>query len=89
MVAAEETMEDIAREAVIIIHEGPGENPSAEKIRNYMSSQRHHILVYLPPALKMGDLLNDNTMDDRTNKMEGPISNLMHGIENKFSGGGS
>jgi hypothetical protein len=43
----------------------------------------------LPPALQMGDLLNDNTMDDRTNKMEGPISSMMHSIENKLSGGGS
>ena len=82
-------MEDIAREAVIIIHEGPGENPSAEKIKSYMSSQRHHILVYLLPALQLGELLNDNAMDDQTNKMEGPISTLMHNIENKLSGGGS
>jgi len=37
----------------------------------------------------MGDILNDDTLDDRTNKMEGPISNFMHSIENKFSGGGS
>ncbi len=82
-------MEDIAREAVIIIHEAPGEKPTAEKLRSYMNSQRHNILVYLPAALQLGYLLNDNAMDDRTNKMEGPISSLMHSIENKLSGGGS
>lgn len=82
-------MEDIAREAVLIIHEAPGEKPTAEKLRSYMNSQRHNILVYLPPVLQMGDLLNDNAMDDRTNKMEGPISSMMHSIENKLSGGGS
>ena len=81
------SMEDIAREAVIIIHEAPGEKPTAEKLRSYMSSQRHNILVYLLPALQLGELLNDNAMDDQTNKMEGPISSLMHSIENKLSGG--
>jgi hypothetical protein len=35
----------------------------------------------------MGDLLNDEALDDRTNKMEGPISNFMHKIENNLSGG--
>jgi hypothetical protein len=83
------SMEDIAREAGIIIHEASGEKPTAEKLRSYMNGQRHNILVYLPPALQLGDLLNDNAMDDRTNKMEGPISSMMHGIENKLSGGGS
>jgi hypothetical protein len=29
--------------------------------------------------------LQDETIDDRTNKMEGPISNLMHNIEKGFS----
>ena len=82
-------MEDIAREAVLIIHEAPGEKPTAEKLRSYMNGQRHNILVYLPPSLQMGDLLNDNAMDDRTNKMEGPISSMMHSRENKLSGGGS
>jgi hypothetical protein len=86
---AAETMEDVAREAVIIIHEGPGAGPTAEKLKAYMSDQRHTILVYLPPALQIGELLNEESMDDRTNKMEGPVSNLIHNIENKFSGGGS
>ena len=63
--------------------------PTAEKIRLFMSSQRHNILVHLPAALQLGDFLHDNAMDDRTNKMEGPVSNVMHTIENKLSGGGS
>jgi len=82
-------MEDIAREAVIIIHEAPGKKPTAEKIRSYMRDHRHNILVHLPAALQLGYLFNDNAMDDRTNKMEGPVSNFMHSIENKLSGGGS
>ena len=52
-----------------------------------MNSQRHNILVYLPAALYMGDVLNDEGLDDKTNKMEGPVSNLMHRIENSFSDG--
>jgi len=86
---AEPGMEDIARAAVNIILRGAGEKPTAEKIRLFMGSQRHNILVHLPAALQLGDLLHDDAMDDRTNKMEGPVSNFMHTIENKLSGGGS
>ncbi len=81
-------MEKIAREAIKIVKTAAGAHPTPEKIKNYMNTQRHHVLVYLPAALKMGDLLNDEALDDRTNKMEGPISNLMHKIENNFSEGG-
>jgi hypothetical protein len=81
-------MENIADEAVKIIRTAAGTNPTPEKIKSYMNTQRHHILVYLPAALKFGDLLNDEGLDDRTNKMEGPVSNLMHKIENNMSGGG-
>jgi hypothetical protein len=80
-------MEDVAKAAVIIIHEAPGEKPTAEKLRFYMSNQRHNILVYLPPVLQLGYLLNDNAIDDRTNKMEGPVSNFMHRIEDMLSEG--
>jgi hypothetical protein len=81
-------MEDIAREAEIVIRREIGEKPTIEKLRSYMRSQRHHILVHLPAALQLGDLFHDNAMDDRTNKMEGPVSNFMHNIENRLSGGG-
>jgi len=82
-------MQKIAREGVKLIYESVGDKPTAEKIKTYMKSQRHNILLYLPAAMQMGDLLKDDSLDDRTNKMEGPISNMMHKIENKFSGGGS
>ena len=38
-------------------------------------------------AMNLGDVLNDETLDDKTNKMEGPISNMMHKIENNMSDG--
>lgn len=59
--------------------------PKSEKEKQFIIDQRNNILVYLPPDLKMGELLNDSTIDDRTNKMEGPMSGLMHVIEKVFS----
>ena len=62
---------------------------SAKKIKTFMGNHRHNILVYLPAALQAGYLLDDNAIDDRTNKMEGPVSSFMHSIENKLAGGRS
>ncbi|MEO5562403.1 MAG: hypothetical protein ABIR18_03185 [Chitinophagaceae bacterium] len=84
---AEENMLLIAVEAVQAIRESITHNPTHEAITKFVSDQRHSILVYLPAAMQLGSLLEDDSLDDRTNKMEGPISNLMHSIENKFSGG--
>lgn len=82
-------MEQIAREASQLIKETGGEKHSAEKIKTFMGNHRHNILVYLPAALQAGYLLDDNAIDDRTNKMEGPVSSFMHSIENKLAGGRS
>jgi hypothetical protein len=86
---AEDHMQRIAREAVKLIRQSAGDKYNAEKIKNYMKGQRHNILLYLPAAMQLGDLLKNDSLDDRTNKMEGPVSNMMHNIENKLSGGGS
>lgn len=56
-----------------------------DNLKTLLTSQRHEILRYLPAKLKIGDLLNDESLDDNTNKMEGPVSSLMHKIENAFS----
>jgi hypothetical protein len=84
---AEENMLLIAVEAVHAVRESIIHHPTHEAIQKFMGDQRHSILVYLPAAMQLGSLLEDDSMDDRTNKMEGPVSNLMHSIENKFSGG--
>lgn len=84
---ADTHMENIADEAVKVIRESVGTNPNAEKVKTYMNSQRHNILVHLPAALDIGDTLDDKGLDDKTNKMEGPVSSLMHKIENSFSDG--
>jgi hypothetical protein len=83
----ESVMENIADEAVVVVKQSAGTNPSPGSVRAFMNDQRHDILVHLPAAMQMGDVLNDESLDDRTNKMEGPISNLMHAIEGKLSKG--
>lgn len=78
-------MEKIAQESIIAVEEAAGPTATLEKIRAYIQGQRHNILVYLPPDLQFGAMINDNSLDDRTNKMEGPVSNLMHFFEQLFA----
>lgn len=78
-------MEKIAEEGVHIVREQVGEKGTPEQVRSYITGQRHHILVYLPPDLHFGELIDDNSLDDRTNKMEGPVSGLMHFFEQLFA----
>lgn len=54
-------------------------------VKDFLASQRKNILPYLPGALQLGHLLDDDTLDDRTNKMEGPVSSLMQNIASGFS----
>ena len=56
-----------------------------KNIKKYFTDQRNDILKHLPADIEIGNILNDNTMDDRTNKMSGPVSGLMHTIEKTFA----
>lgn len=88
-ISPEETaksMEQIANEAVKIIGQQTPDNSSFTNIKSYVAAQRSSILVYLPAELQISSIINDNTLDDRTNKMEGPLSNSMHFFEKLFSG---
>lgn len=59
---------------------------NSDTFKSWIVDQRNNILPYLPPELHLGDdIFNDNTIDDRTNKMEGPITGIMHAIEKVFS----
>ena len=78
---ARKHMENISNETVAIVR-SVVKSPDAEKLRSFMNSQRHNILSHLPASMKMGDVLNEETFDDRTNKMEGPVSGFLHRIEN-------
>ena len=78
-------MNDIADETVRLAKENLPADAGIKDVKLFFSNQRNNILLYLPAALHMGDLLHDDTLDDNTNKMEGPISSLMHSIGSAFS----
>ncbi len=72
--------------ALITANASAGTIPTEDQIILFMKNQRGNILHYLPAALQIGGLLDDSTLDDHTNKMDGPVSGLMHSIEKVFSG---
>lgn len=67
-------MKEIAVSATGIVKKYLGPSASDSHIMSFIAGQRHHILVFLPQDLGLGDLLNNNLLEDRTNKMEGPVS---------------
>lgn len=78
-------MNAIANETVNVVKAKLPAGADIKELKLFFSNQRSNILLYLPAALNMGDLLHDETLDDNTNKMEGPISSLMQSIGNAFS----
>lgn len=83
---AESRMESIAREAVTQIRRSLPTAATFSDVKSFVSEQRSNILKYLPAGLHIGSVVDDNTIDDRTNKMEGPMSGAMHFFEKLFSG---
>ena len=81
----EAPMNAIANEAIKLVKENLGSNAGIKEVKLFLSNQRNNILSHLLPALNMGRFLNDNTLDDNTNKMEGPISTLIKNIGSAFS----
>ena len=77
-------MEQVAHHAIGVIKENISGEKSDNAVRQFLIDQRNNILVYLPAELQIGNVLNDNTIDDRTNKMEGPVSGYMHWLEKFF-----
>jgi len=59
--------------------------PDGKNVSTFFTTQRSNILKHLPVELNMGELMNDASVDDRTNKMEGPVSGIMHTVEKIFS----
>ncbi len=78
-------MTTIAAESVECIRQSVGKDADEKTVKAYLVAQRHDILAYLPAELQMGQILNDGSMDDRTNKMEGPISSFIHAMGASFS----
>ncbi|MEO7210199.1 MAG: hypothetical protein ABIY35_04570 [Chitinophagaceae bacterium] len=78
-------MASIASTAIALIKSSVGENADDDKVAAFIAAQRHHILVHLPPDLHLGNIVNDNSIDDETNKMEGPVSAMVHFFESLFA----
>lgn len=78
-------MNAIVNEAVKVAKENLPLNAGMKELKDFFSGQVNNILPYLPVELNMGELLQDNTLDDNTNKMEGPISSLIKNIGAAFS----
>jgi capsid protein len=82
---AETALGKAFQEAIAIIKREIGEQTDGSALRDFITDQRTNILLYLPPSLHIGENLNDSTIDDRTNKMEGPVSSFLHTVEKIFS----
>jgi hypothetical protein len=78
----------IADEAVRVIREQVSSGGVMD-IKTALANSKNDVLPYLPASLQIGDALHDDTIDDRTHKMEGPVSSLMHAIGGSFSGSDS
>lgn len=78
-------MNVIAKEGIKVVKENLTEKADIKELKLFLSNQKNNILLYLPASLNMGGLLHDNTLDDNTNKMEGPVSSLMQSIGSAFS----
>jgi len=78
-------MNGIAGEAIRLIRENIKPGGTMMGVKDFMAAQIKTILLYLPEALHMGEVVKDTTVDDNTNKMEGPISTLMHKIGSAFT----
>ena len=76
---------EIANEAVKVSKQNLPANAGIKEVKDFFSGQVKDIVLYLPTELKMGELLNDNTLDDNINKMEGPVSTLIKNIGAAFS----
>lgn len=81
-------LEHIASESVRVVRDSIKDLTKEDSIVGFVAKNKQEVMSYLPASLRLGTLLGNNNLDDRTNKMEGPISSLMHKIENQFNSSG-
>lgn len=81
---AKSKMELVAQQAISVIKDNISKERTDGDVKQFLIDQRNNILLYLPAELQIGKVLDDNTVDDRTNKMEGPLSSHMHWLEKFF-----
>lgn len=77
-------LQAIAKEVVKIVKEQLPENAVAEDIKDFFKNEKNDILTYLPAEIQLGKLLDDDSLDDETNKMTGGLSGLVHSIGSAF-----
>lgn len=82
---AEQEMEHIASESVRVVRDNISDLGNEDKITAFVAKHKQDVLHYLPASLQMGVLLGNNNLDDRTNKMEGPVSSFMNRMEKQFN----
>lgn len=75
----------IAAEAEKVTNQNLPVPASIKDLKTFFSNQKKDILLYLPATLNLGSLLHNDSIDDNTNKMEGPVSSLMRNIGSAFS----
>lgn len=78
-------LNEIAAQAALLIQEAVAPSNKIIEVKNLMEGQMNQVLTFLPPSLHLGVLIDDNTIDDRTNKMEGPASSLINAIGAVFT----
>ena len=78
-------LEQIAATAESVVLEHLGTDASILQMRDHVIGEKHKIFFYLPPQLHIGALTGDPSQDDRTKKMEGPFSNIVHKVEDNLS----
>lgn len=86
-VSANEAETEMKNSSAVIINvlKEQIKNPDGKTVCSFFTDQRSNILKHLPVELNMGEFIKDPSIDDRTNKMEGPMSGFMHTIEKIFS----
>jgi hypothetical protein len=81
-----ESINQVADESIRLIRERVTEKGTRTDVQDLLRSIRPEVLTFLPTDIRVGELLNDPSLDDKTHKMEGPVSNLMHKISAIFTG---
>jgi hypothetical protein len=79
-------LEHMADEAVRLLKTNIIVKDDISTLRAFSIEHKNDALAYLPGSLRTGEILGNNSLDDHTHKMDGPISGLMHSLEKHFSG---
>ena len=82
---AGQALNHVTNLAVKVINGSLGNKATGKSIAHILEDNRSNILTHLPATLRIGSIVGDTTIDDSTNKMDGPMSNLMHFFERIFS----